>query len=110
MAIYTINKTDIFMDWVDKLKDPVGKAGIASRITRAENGNFGDHKLLPDNNGIYEMRIFKGNGYRVYYAQQGETIYLLLMGGSKDQQQTEIDKAKKLWKLIQQQESSNDEN
>lgn len=107
MTTYTINRTDIFIEWLNDLKDPIGKAGIAIRINRAESGNFGDHKLLPDTGGIYEMRIFKGNGYRVYYAQQGETIYLLLMGGSKDQQQSEINNAKKLWKAIQQ-ENDND--
>lgn len=48
------------------------------------------------------MRIFKGNGYRVYYAQQGQTVYLLLMGGSKDSQQGDIAKAKTLWQAIQQ--------
>lgn len=57
------------------------------------------------------MRIFKGNGYRVYYAQQGETIYLLLMGGAKDSQQTDINKAVKLWQTIQQQDTQdNDSN
>lgn len=44
--------------------------------------------------GIYKIRIFKGNGYRVYYAQEGETIYFLLIGGSKDNQQSDINKAK----------------
>lgn len=105
----TLNKTDQFMDWYNKLKDPIGKAGIAMRLMRAENGNFGDHKLLPDTGGIYEMRIFKGNGYRVYYAQEGETIYLLLIGGSKDNQQSDINKAKTLWQQIQtEQEKNND--
>lgn len=105
----TLNKTDQFMDWYNKLKDPIGKAGIAMRLIRAENGNFGDHKLLPDTGGIYEMRIFKGNGYRVYYAQEGETIYLLLIGGSKDNQQSDINKAKTLWQQIQtEQEQAND--
>lgn len=49
------------------------------------------------------MRIFKGNGYRIYYAQEGETVYLLLIGGSKDGQQSDIDKAKTLWQTIQEQ-------
>lgn len=98
-----INKTDHFIEWYEKLKDPIGKAGIAMRLARAELGNFGDHKLLPNTGGIYEMRIFKGNGYRIYYAQEGETVYLLLIGGSKDGQQSDIDKAKTLWQTIQEQ-------
>lgn len=109
MTTYTINQTNIFSDWLNDLKDPIGKAGIAIRIKRAESGNFGDSKLLPSTGGIYEMRIFKGNGYRVYYAQQGETIYLLLMGGAKDSQQTDINKAVKLWQTIQQQDTPNND-
>lgn len=99
----TFNRTNIFDEWLTKLKDPIGKIGILKRIERAENGNFGDHKLLPDTGGIYEMRIFKGNGYRLYYAQQGETIYLLLIGGSKDNQQNDINQARTLWQSIQEQ-------
>lgn len=98
-----INKTDVFIKWYNKLKDPIGKAGITMRLLRAEQGNFGDCKLLPDTGGIYEMRIFKGNGYRVYYTQQDETIYLLLIGGSKDSQQSDINKAKEIWQDIQEQ-------
>lgn len=101
--MHTINKTDQFLEWYCRIKDPIGKAGIAMRLARAEAGNFGDHKLLPDTGGIYEMRIFKGNGYRIYYAQTGETIYLLLIGGSKDSQTNDINKAKALWQTIQEQ-------
>lgn len=106
MTSYTIDKTEIFDEWLSDLKDPLGKIGILARIKRAEKGNFGDHKSLPETGGIYEMRIFKGNGYRVYYAQQGETVYLLLMGGSKDRQQTDIKKAVKLWQAIQEEQDN----
>lgn len=99
----TINKTDIFDEWLSKLKDHIGKVGILQRIERAKAGNFGDCKLLSDTGGVYEMRIFKGNGYRIYYAQEGETVYLLLIGGSKDSQSNDIDKAKILWQTIQEQ-------
>ncbi|WP_227428865.1 type II toxin-antitoxin system RelE/ParE family toxin [Psychrobacter sp. I-STPA6b] len=105
-----INTTDIFINWLKKLKDPIGKAGIAIRIKRAESGNFGDHKILPNTGGIYEMRIFKGNGYRVYYAQQGENIYLLLIGGSKDSQTRDVQKAIDIWQQVQQDlEQDNDD-
>lgn len=110
MTTYTINQTNIFSDWLTSLKDPIGKAGIAVRIKRAENGNFGDSKLLPNTGGIYEMRVFKGNGYRVYYAQQGETVYLLLMGGAKDSQQPDINRAVKLWRTIQAQDTPKHDN
>ena len=75
-----------------------------ARIKRAQGGNFGDHKPLANTNGIYEMRIFKGNGYRVYYAQQGDTLYLLLIGGSKDSQTNDISKACTLWQQVKDQE------
>lgn len=101
----TLNKTEVFLEWYKKLKDPIGKAGIAMRLSRAEHGNFGDHKLLPNTGGIYEMRIFKGNGYRLYYSQEQETIYLLLIGGDKDNQSKDIEKAKQLWQTIQEQKS-----
>ena len=97
-----INRTDNFIKWLRKLKDPIGKAGIATRIKQAESGNFSNHKILPNTGGIYEMRIFKGNGYRVYYAQQGESIYLLLIGGSKDSQNRDIKKAIDIWQQVQQ--------
>ena len=87
--------------WVE---DPLGKVGILARIKRAQGGNFGDHKPLANTNGIYEMRIFKGNGYRVYYAQQGDTLYLLLIGGSKDSQTNDISKACTLWQQVKDQE------
>lgn len=98
-----INQTEQFENWLHKLKDPIGKAGILARIKRAQGGNFGDHKPLANTNGIYEMRIFKGNGYRVYYAQQVDTLYLLLIGGSKDSQPNDISKACTLWQQVKDQ-------
>ena len=99
-----IDQTETFSRWLHKLKDPLGKVGILARIRRAQGGNFGDHKPLANTGGIYEMRIFKGNGYRVYYAQQGDALYLLLIGGSKDSQQSDITKACALWQQVQDQE------
>ena len=77
----TINQTRIFVDWLDRLKDQIAKKRIVARIRLAENGNFGDHHFCGD--GVWEMRIHYGSGYRLYYAQEGSTIYLLLMGGDK---------------------------
>lgn len=95
-----IDQTEPFRHWLHKLKDPLGKVGVLARIKRAQSGNFGDHKLLANTGGIYEMRIFKGNGYRIYYAKQGDTLYLLLIGGSKDSQSSDIDRACKLWQQV----------
>ena len=89
--------TDNFAHWLEKLKNPIAKATIARRIKNAVKGNFGDHKLLTGTGGLYEMRIDTGKGYRVYYAQQGEIIYILLQGGDKSTQQSDIEKAKAIW-------------
>ncbi|QIW14931.1 hypothetical protein A4G20_00320 [Pasteurellaceae bacterium RH1A] len=92
--INDIEMTESFAKWLLALKDKIGAAAIKARIKRAENGNFGDHKLLPDTGGVYEMRIDKGKGYRVYYGQIGQYLYLLTNGGDKSSQQVDIEKAK----------------
>ena len=89
-----IFKSDIFDEWLTKLKDRSAQANIILRIERAENGNFGDHKSV--GNYVSEMRIHKGPGYRVYYTQRGDTIYLLLVGGDKSSQKRDIKKATEL--------------
>lgn len=96
--INLVRKTAIFTKWLISLKDPVGRALITKRIERAEKGNFGDHK--PVGEGIFEMRIASGPGYRIYYAQQGELIYLLTNGGNKSTQQADIEKAKAIWQQL----------
>ncbi|MDH2926109.1 type II toxin-antitoxin system RelE/ParE family toxin [Lonepinella koalarum] len=91
----TIKRTAIFIDWLQNLKNRQAVAVINTRIKRAINGNFGDYKSV--GGGVYEMRIPLGAGYRVYYAQDGETIYFLLNGGDKSTQQDDINKAKAIW-------------
>lgn len=68
---------------------------IQRRIDRLAAGNFGDHK--PCGNGVWELRIDVGPGYRVYYAMDGQTVVLLLCGGDKRSQQSDIDAAVKYW-------------
>lgn len=94
--MYEIRKTDIFIQWLVSLRDTKGKIAIARRIDRAEFGNFGDCKML--GGGINEMRIPVGPGYRVYYAKEGNTVYILLCGGDKSTQQKDIELAQQLWK------------
>ena len=91
-----------FADWLKGLKNPIARATVARRIKNATNGNFGDHKLLAGTGGVYEMRIDTGKGYRVYYAQQGDVIFILLHGGDKSKQQHDIDKASALWAELKQ--------
>lgn len=95
----TIDMTQVFNDWLGRLPDLVGKARIADRIRLARAGNFGDCKALGD--GVSEMRIHAGPGYRVYYAQEGRRVYLLLLGGDKSGQNRDVAKAKTMWRQIQ---------
>ena len=85
------NGRDIFAEWVAGLKDMKAKAAIDLRIGRMEEGNFGDSK--PVREGVSEMRIDIGPGYRIYYARSGARIILLLCGGDKRTQSQDIDRA-----------------
>ena len=86
----------MFADWRDKVKDSKAKIAIDRRIYRAALGNFGDHK--PCREGVWELRIDVGPGYRVYYTQAGQTVVLLLCGGIKRSQDANITKACAYWK------------
>ena len=93
--MYELLQTDEFTRWLKRLKDVNARARINVRLRRISlTGNLGDTKSVGD--GVYEIRIDYGPGYRVYYAQRGEKILLLLIGGDKSSQQKDIDKAKKL--------------
>lgn len=98
MRMNTIRGTEIFANWLQGLVDKLARARIASRILRAKSGNFGDWK--PVGGGVCEMRIDHGPGYRVYYTQRGDTVYILLCGGDKGSQSKDIQKAKQLAKQI----------
>ncbi len=84
----TIHTTDLFDAWFDGLRDRQGKRRIQVRIDRAEDGNFGDCE--PVGEGVSEMRIHYGPGYRVYFAQRGLEIVILLAGGDKSTQSKDI--------------------
>jgi putative addiction module killer protein len=83
-----IRKTDVFADWIDRLKDPTAKAKVLVRIARLADGNPGDVK--PVGKGVSELRIPYGPGYRVYFGQQGNQLIILLAGGSKKTQTKDI--------------------
>ncbi len=89
-----IRQTETYSDWFARLKDRRAKARIDIQIRRLSLGNPGDVKPVGD--GVSEMRIDYGPGYRVYYKQTGATIVMLLCGGDKDSQQSDIAQAKKL--------------
>ena len=92
----TFVRTPEFDAWLKALRDPIGKARIISRIRSAEQGNFGDCEPVGD--GVSEMRIHCGPGYRVYYSRRRQVVYLLLCGGSKSTQSRDIKQAKALLK------------
>jgi len=90
----SVTGRDLVGDWIRAIRDPRAKAAIAIRITRLSFGNAGDSKSVGD--GVQELRIDIGVGYRLYYAQVGGQIVLLLCGGDKRRQSTDIMRAKEL--------------
>jgi putative addiction module killer protein len=80
-----------FKQWLKKLKDETGKARIVSRINRLMEGLPGD--VAPVGQGVSELRIHYGPGYRVYFYQQGDTVVVLLCGGDKGTQKRDIETA-----------------
>ena len=90
----TLLRSSDFDAWLSRLADQKAKARILARLASAEFGNFGDSKAVGD--GVSEMRIYFGAGYRVYYTRTGTTVYVLLAGGVKASQTKDIAKAKKM--------------
>ena len=82
---------DPFKDWLANLTDRQARARILVRLQRMAAGNFGDCKPVSD--GIWELRIDHGAGYRVYYSRVGDKFVLLLIGGDKRKQQSDIETA-----------------
>lgn len=101
-----IIRTKLFRKWLDGICDKQLIARINSRILSAEYGNFGDYRSVGE--GIFEMRIHLGQGYRVYYGRRGEAMYLLIAGGNKNTQNRDIAQAKLMWKILK--ERNYDEN
>lgn len=94
-----IVKSDTFDRWLRKLRDPQARARVEMRIRRLSLGNAGD--VQPIGEGLSEMRVDYGPGYRVYYMQRTRILILLLCGGDKRTQQKDIAKARKIaeeWK------------
>jgi len=86
---------NLFTKWLNSLKDKQALSKIAARLLRLENGNFGDCK--PVGEGVWELRIDSGPGYRVYYAIQGKRVILLCDGGDKSTQTSDIKNAISRW-------------
>ena len=95
---YEVEKTEVFDKWLKNLRDRKAILTIAKRIDRAIAGNFGD--VAPVGEGVSEMRIFVGPGYRLYYTVRQRTIIFMLCGGNKSTQEKDIKKAKKMAKAV----------
>jgi putative addiction module killer protein len=88
ITVFGIRKTDIYAKWLDGLRDIHARARVQARVERLATGNPGDVK--PVGEGVSELRIDYGPGYRVYYTLRGRTMIILLAGGDKRTQATDI--------------------
>ncbi len=91
---WEIQQTPVFEQWLTGLKDAVSRAIIVRRIERAAAGNLGD--VRPVGDGVNELRVDYGPGFRVYFVRRGETLIVLLCGGDKASQPRDIARAKAL--------------
>ena len=97
--MFELKQTEIFRKWRTALKDEQARALIASRLDRLAYGHTGD--AAPVGDGISELRIHYGPGYRIYFRKQNKTVILLLCGGDKSSQATDIKLAKQLLKALE---------
>ena len=106
VIFYTTEEDECpFEIWLESLRDRQARVRIKRRLDRVEMGNLGDYK--PVGSGVMELRIDYGQGYRIYFAQAGATIVLLLFGGDKNTQNQDIIKAKHYWVDFQRRENAN---
>ena len=89
-----VEKTDEYRDWIDDLKDKAGRARVLMRVDRLIHGNPGKQRDLTE--GVSELKVDVGPGYRVYYSQRGDRLLLILVGGDKSTQAKDIAKALEL--------------
>jgi len=90
--VNSFQQTDIFREWLDRLKDKTAQRRIRARIEDAEEGNFGDCEAVGE--GVFEMKLHFGPGFRLYFYQHGRDEYRLLAGGTKNRQQSDVVRAK----------------
>lgn len=100
--MYTVQETEAFSKWLYGLRDRAARARIHTRMARLAAGHVGDAKSI--GNGISELRINYGPGYRVYYIQRGKTVILLLAGGDKKSQARDISVAIEIAKTLPKEE------
>lgn len=91
---FDVRKTEEFANWLDNLRDRKAAAKIISRVSRVALGNFGDHHSVGE--GVSELRLDFGPGYRVYFTKRGNKLVILLCGGDKKSQDRDIKRAKEM--------------
>lgn len=91
MVVFEILQSETFLRWRSGLKDRMALARINARVRRLADGNPGDTKLLRE--GVSELRIDHGPGYRVYFTRRGPVVLVLLVGGDKRTQDSDIERA-----------------
>ena len=94
-----VEETEVYRDWINSLKDLAGRARIQVRVDRLVHGNPGNHRNLTQ--GISELKVDFGPGYRVYYTKRGTRLLILLAGGNKSTQRKDIVRAIELAKNVQ---------
>ena len=92
----TPNGRQPFTEWLESIRDTNMRDRMQARLEKLEEGNFGDYKSVGE--GVFELRFHFGSGYRIYFAQIGNTIVLLLCGGDKSSQTGDIERAKAYWR------------
>jgi len=83
-----VEMTEVYLDWINSLRDRVGRARVQVRVDRLAHGNLGQHRVLT--HGVCELKIDAGPGYRVYYTERAGVLIVLLAGGDKTSQQQDI--------------------
>lgn len=91
----TLDGRNPFREWLDTV-DPAVRARVQARVLRFELGNLGDHKGVGA--GVWEARLAFGPGYRIYFGKDGESVILLLLGGTKASQRRDIRRAQEFWR------------
>ncbi|MBA3923816.1 MAG: type II toxin-antitoxin system RelE/ParE family toxin [Nostocaceae cyanobacterium] len=91
-----------YTEWLGNVKDYTIRARIIRRVERLKQGNYGDCKSVGE--GVQQLRLFFGSGYRVYIGEAGNDVVILLCGGDKDSQDRDIERAKKYWQGYQEEQ------
>jgi putative addiction module killer protein len=105
IAYKTSKGNEPFIDWLFSLKDKILRYRVEARIIRIGLGNYGDHKRFE---GIIEIRLDFGKGYRLYCGEDGNRLIVLLIGGDKNSQDADIRKALEYWREYHEQKKTQD--